>query len=83
VAAAANPPYPRALIPSRDNAVYICLCNGLTDGQITHVVAAGATRPRAVYAACGCRAQCGGWTRTVVSIIRVGAASTEGAEACG
>jgi bacterioferritin-associated ferredoxin len=53
------------------------------DTQITHVVAAGATRPRAVYAACGCRAQFGGWTRTVVSIIRVGAALTEGAEACG
>jgi bacterioferritin-associated ferredoxin len=50
--------------------VYICLCNGLTDTQIAAAVAAGADRPKAVYAACGGRAQCGGCTRTILATIR-------------
>jgi len=58
--------------------VYICLCNGLTDTQIATVVAAGADRPKAVYAACGCRAQCGGCTRTILATIREAAARTPG-----
>jgi bacterioferritin-associated ferredoxin len=58
--------------------VYICLCNGLTDGQIARAVAEGAARPREVYVACDCRAQCGGCTRTIVSIIREGAGAAGG-----
>ena len=60
--------------------MYICLCNSLTDSQIARVVAEGAVRPREVYAACDCRAQCGGCTRTIVSIIRDGAGATGGPE---
>jgi bacterioferritin-associated ferredoxin len=63
--------------------VYICLCNGLTDGQIARVVAEGAARPREVYAACSCRARCDGCTRAIVSIIHGGAGAAEGAEARG
>jgi len=50
--------------------MYVCLCNGLTDQQIQWAVAAGATRPKDVYCACACRAQCGGCTRTILSLIR-------------
>jgi bacterioferritin-associated ferredoxin len=54
-------------------AVYICLCNGLTDCRIQQAVAAGAGRPKEVYASCGCKAQCGGCTRTILALIRDGA----------
>ncbi len=50
--------------------MYICLCNALTDGQIKQAVAAGAKKPRDVYAACQCGAQCGGCTRTILGLIR-------------
>jgi bacterioferritin-associated ferredoxin len=63
--------------------VYICLCNGLTDGQIARVVAEGAARPREVYTACDCRARCGGCTRTIVSFIHAKAGAADGAEARG
>ena len=48
----------------------ICLCNALTDAQLTEAVAQGASRPRDVYAACDCKAQCGTCTRTILSLIR-------------
>jgi bacterioferritin-associated ferredoxin len=54
--------------------MYICLCNALTEAQIEGAVADGACRPREVYAACGCRAQCGGCTRTILGIVREAAA---------
>jgi bacterioferritin-associated ferredoxin len=50
--------------------MYICLCNALTDAQITHAIQEGACRPREVYAACGCRAQCGGCTGMILGAIR-------------
>ncbi|MBU8539929.1 (2Fe-2S)-binding protein [Falsiroseomonas tokyonensis] len=52
--------------------MYVCMCNALTDKQIAAVVAAGADRPHDVYAACGCRAQCGGCTGTILSMVRAG-----------
>jgi bacterioferritin-associated ferredoxin len=52
--------------------MYICNCNALTDKQIAAVVAAGADRPHDVYAACGCRAQCGGCTATILAMVRAG-----------
>ena len=52
--------------------MYICLCNGLTDCRIQQAVAAGACRPKEVYAACGCKAQCGGCTRSILALIREG-----------
>ncbi|HWX49729.1 MAG TPA: (2Fe-2S)-binding protein [Roseomonas sp.] len=50
--------------------MYVCLCNGLTDTQIRGAIDAGARRPKEVYAACNCAAQCGGCTGTMLSIIR-------------
>jgi bacterioferritin-associated ferredoxin len=51
--------------------VYICLCNALTDRQVKLAAAtAGTTRPSAVYAACGCRAQCGQCAKALVNLLR-------------
>jgi bacterioferritin-associated ferredoxin len=54
--------------------MYVCLCNGLTDGQVRAAAAAGATRPKDVFATCNCGAQCATCTRTILSILREGAA---------
>lgn len=50
--------------------MYVCICNGLTDSQIRGAIAAGANRPKEVYAACNCNAQCGCCTGTMLTIIR-------------
>lgn len=51
--------------------MYVCLCNGLTDDQIRQA-AAGLDMPTAssVYAACGCRAQCGTCAKTLLTLAR-------------
>ena len=53
--------------------MYVCLCNALTDGQIRAAVAAGATRPKEVFATCGCGAQCATCMRTILAMLRDGA----------
>ena len=55
--------------------MYVCLCNALTDRQVRQAVADGACRPREVYGACGCRAQCGTCTRAILAAIRDAAAA--------
>jgi bacterioferritin-associated ferredoxin len=50
----------------------VCACNALSDKAIRAALAAGATRPREVYSGCGCEAQCGCCTQTIVAIIRDG-----------
>jgi bacterioferritin-associated ferredoxin len=51
--------------------VYICLCNALTDKTVKQaVVAVNSERPREVYTACGCRAQCGRCVKTVLQLLR-------------
>jgi bacterioferritin-associated ferredoxin len=52
--------------------VYVCLCNALTDSHVGEALCGGARRPREVYDHCGCRAQCGGCTRTILGMIRDG-----------
>jgi bacterioferritin-associated ferredoxin len=44
----------------------------MTDTQISAAVAAGASRPKEVYCACGGRAQCGNCTATILTMIRAG-----------
>lgn len=51
-------------------AVYICLCNGLTDRVVGQAVEGGAARPGEVYAACQCKAQCGSCVRLILNIIK-------------
>jgi bacterioferritin-associated ferredoxin len=51
--------------------VYVCLCNALTDRKLKQAAAAtDSRRPREVYAACGCRAQCGQCVRAVLQMLR-------------
>ena len=51
--------------------MYVCLCNALTDRQVKQAaVDAGTTKPSSVYAACGCRAQCGQCVRALVALLR-------------
>ena len=50
--------------------MYICLCNALTERQVRQAVEDGAGRPREVYGACGCRAQCGTCARAIAAAIR-------------
>jgi len=58
--------------------VVICSCNVLTDKQVIDAVAAGAARPRDVYAACGCKADCGCCTATILGIVRDRSPATAG-----
>jgi bacterioferritin-associated ferredoxin len=51
--------------------VYVCLCNALTDRQVKQAAtAAGSIRPSSVYAACGCRAQCGQCVKALLDLLR-------------
>jgi bacterioferritin-associated ferredoxin len=50
--------------------VYICHCNGLTNADVQSALDGGACRTAEVYRACGCEAQCGGCTRTVLCMVR-------------
>ena len=60
-------------------AVYICVCNALTDKQIKQAVSAnGLHRLIDVYAACGCRAQCGQCAQTMLRVAREHARMLEG-----
>lgn len=59
--------------------VILCLCNGLTDAAIARALAQGARRPGEVYAACGCKAQCGTCVREVLMALRGVAAPPPGA----
>ena len=52
----------------------VCLCNALTDAQLSNAVAQGARRPKEVYEHCACKAQCGTCTRTILGLIREAAA---------
>ena len=52
-------------------AMYVCLCNALTDRQVKQAAAtAGTTKPSTVYAACGCRAQCGQCVKALLALLR-------------
>jgi bacterioferritin-associated ferredoxin len=51
--------------------VYVCICNALTDRQVKQAaIDAGTTKSSAIYAACGCRAQCGQCVRAMVALLR-------------
>ncbi len=56
--------------------MYVCNCNALTDRQIAAAIAGGADRPQEVYASCGCKAQCGCCTATILSMVRAGSTVT-------
>lgn len=60
-----------------DRPLYICLCNALTDRKLRQAATAtGSIRPAEIYAACGCRAQCGQCVQTVLQLLRDHASTT-------
>jgi len=48
----------------------VCSCNALTNHDIADAVRRGASRPKDVYAAKGCKAQCGNCVPGVVCALR-------------
>ena len=61
--------------------MYICHCNALTDHDVRRALGDGASRVSEVYAAAGCKADCGGCAGTIVSMVRTfrsGAAAADG-----
>ena len=57
--------------------MYICLCNALTDRKLKQAATVtGSTRPGEIYAACGCRAQCGQCVQAVLELLRDHASQT-------
>ncbi len=57
--------------------VYICLCNALTDRKLKQAATVtGSTRPGDIYAACGCRAQCGQCVQAILRLVREHASQT-------
>ena len=51
--------------------MYVCLCNALTDRQVKQAArTANTAKPSSVYAACGCRAQCGQCVKALVALLR-------------
>jgi bacterioferritin-associated ferredoxin len=52
--------------------LYICICNALTDRKLKQAATeTGSTRPGDIYAACGCRAQCGHCVQAVLDLVRL------------
>ncbi len=57
--------------------MYICICNALTDRQITQAVSdQGAARPAEVYEKCGCRAKCGQCVKAILGMMQEMSAPT-------
>ena len=64
--------------------MYVCLCNGLTEGHIRKAANAGASRPSEVYNACGCTVDCGACSPMVRRIVNdVAGRSDESPESAG
>ena len=69
---------------TEDSAVYICICNALTDRRLKEAIAHGSNgSPNEVYAACGCRAKCGNCVRIVKEYLREHCPAPEPAPVCG
>nr|WP_294519048.1 (2Fe-2S)-binding protein [uncultured Rhodopila sp.] len=55
----------------------MCVCNALTDRMLLQAASLiGSTRPSRVYAACGCRLQCGTCVPAVARLLQRQAAET-------
>jgi bacterioferritin-associated ferredoxin len=49
--------------------MYVCVCHAVTEGDVRDTMAAGATSPKAVRAACGMRPGCGACVRRIRSLL--------------
>jgi bacterioferritin-associated ferredoxin len=52
--------------------MYVCVCHAVTEGDVRDKVAAGATTPKAVRAACGMRPGCGACVRRIRALLDAG-----------
>jgi bacterioferritin-associated ferredoxin len=43
----------------RSQAMYVCICNALTEADVSRCLEAGAATPAEIYKAAGCRPNCG------------------------
>ena len=63
----------RDAIPKGDHrsviAMYVCICNGLTERHVRDAVEAGALQPGDVYQSFGCEMQCGTCENAVACIV--------------
>jgi bacterioferritin-associated ferredoxin len=55
-----------------DHAMYLCLCNGLTETRVTRALAELRDPPRVsdAYRACGCTAVCGTCAEAMKEVVR-------------
>ena len=60
------------IVTDAEAAVYICLCNALTDRDLRPHTNAGGCSVSMVYQACGCRPQCGKCVPYVRQMLREG-----------
>jgi bacterioferritin-associated ferredoxin len=61
--------------------VYVCICNALTSRHVKHAIdQAAAARPAEIYAACGCRAQCGSCVKKLLGLLREAEPVPQGAD---
>lgn len=49
--------------------MYVCICNALTDRQVTEVIEAGERDARAVHPCLGCTTRCGKCISTIVDMM--------------
>ena len=61
--------------------MYICLCNGFTDGQVHSVCEEPHSRVSDIYRALGCTAKCGKCVQLVKEISRIETPVAASAEA--
>jgi bacterioferritin-associated ferredoxin len=54
-----NIPTLQIVTEHREPAMYVCLCNALTDRDVSPHMAGGNCSVSMVYRACGCQPQCG------------------------
>lgn len=54
----------------------VCSCNRLTDTDVTEAICAGAAAPAEIYAACGCRPNCGRCAATMSRMLDAAARAT-------
>jgi len=75
-----NIPMLQFVTKRREPAMYVCLCNALTDRDFSPHMAGGTSSVSMVYRACGCQPQCGKCVPFVRQMLRQ-AAEVEGKSA--
>ena len=75
-----NIPMLQFVTKRRELAMYVCLCNALTDRDVSSHMAGGNCSVSMVYRACGCQPQCGKCVPFVRQMLRQ-AAEVEGKSA--